>query len=288
MHKKRANNPMTIISLYILSSVILVSLISLIGLFTLSFGERVLQKSLFLLVSLATGALLGDAFIHLIPESYEKVDKITASLLVISGILLFFVLEKVLHWHHYHGKESEEGHFHDGTFVEGNGIHPVGKMVLISDGIHNFLDGVVIAASYLAGLPVGIATTIAVILHEIPQEVGDFGVLIHAGYGKSRALFLNFMTAILAVLGAIAVMILGDVAESITRFVVPIAAGGFIYIAASDLIPLLHRVTGARKSLAQFVAILIGVLAMLALAFAEHKEPVPEGYAIETTVVQEI
>lgn len=269
---------------YTFLSVVLVSFVSFAGLFTLSIKETLLHRYLFLLVSVATGALLGDAFIHLIPESYAELNVMLASVFVIVGILLFFILEKVLHWHHFHGKETEAAHFHDGKFVEGAQVLPVGKMVLISDGIHNFLDGVVIAGSYAVSLPLGIATTIAVILHEIPQEVGDFGVLLHAGYGRSRALFLNFLSALLAVLGALVVVFLGGVATSFTLWVVPVTAGGFIYIAMSDLIPELHRVTGARKSMAQFVAIMIGILAMFALAYAEQKESVPNGYVAEHVI----
>ncbi|TSC62205.1 MAG: zinc/iron permease, partial [Parcubacteria group bacterium Greene0416_14] len=159
---------MSVIDGYTFLSVITVSLISFVGVFALSLGEGLLRRYVFLLVSLATGALLGDAFIHLIPESFAGLDSTLAGILVIAGMLLFFILEKALHWHHYHGKESEETHLHDGEMVSAGELHPVGRMVLISDGVHNFMDGVIIAASYLAGFPVGIATTIAVILHEIP------------------------------------------------------------------------------------------------------------------------
>ncbi len=275
---------MSTVIIYTFLSVIVVSLISFVGLFTLSLKEDVFRRYLFLLVSLATGALLGDAFIHLIPESFTKLDATPIGLLVIGGILLFFVLEKVLHWHHFHGQETDEEHFHDGALVRGEGIHPVGKMVLVSDGIHNFLDGVIIAGSYLVALPVGIATTLAVILHEIPQEIGDFGVLINSGYSKKRALFLNFMTALLAVLGALVVVVLGGVGEFLITWVIPFTAGGFIYIASSDLIPELHRVTGVKKSVAQFVAILVGVLAMFLLTYAEIRETIPNDYALVQTL----
>lgn len=264
---------MSIVHGYTFLSVLIVSLISLIGLFTLSLGEGLLRRYLFLLVSLATGALLGDAFIHIIPESFRDLDSRLAGVLVIAGMLLFFILEKALHWHHYHGKESDEMHFHDGELASGEGLHPVGKMVLISDGVHNFMDGVIIAASYIAGLHIGIATTIAVILHEIPQEIGDFGVLLHAGYTKKRALFLNFVTALLAVLGAFIVVLVGGVIDPVISWIVPISAGGFIYIAASDLIPELHRVKGGKKSIAQFCAIVLGVLAMIFLLYVESREP---------------
>lgn len=275
---------MQTIIIYTFLSVIAVSLVSFAGLFTLALQESLLRRYVFVLVSLATGALLGDSFIHLIPESFTELDATFAGLLVICGMLVFFILEKVLHWHHFHGQETDEEHFHDGSYVRGGGIHHVGKMVLVSDGIHNFLDGVIIAGSYFVALPVGLATTIAVILHEIPQEVGDFGVLIHSGYSKKRALYLNFLTAMLSILGALAVVFLGGVGESLIVWVIPFTAGGFIYIASSDLIPELHRVTGVKKSIAQFVAILIGILAMFLLTYAEYKEPVPDSYALEQTL----
>src|SRR3989338_9218766 len=161
---------MTTIYLYTFASVIVVSLISFVGVFSLSFKEEALRKYIFLFISIAVGALLGDAFIHLIPEALEDSANTTlTSTLVISGILFFFILEKIMHWHH-HGEDKEENH-----------IHPMGKLVLFSDGVHNFIDGIIIGASFLVSVPVGLATTIAVILHEIPQEVGDFAVLIHSG-----------------------------------------------------------------------------------------------------------
>src|SRR3989338_5519222 len=152
---------MITIYIYTFGSVVAVSLISFAGIFTLSLKEEVLRKYIFIFISIAVGALLGDAFIHLIPESFEESSStILTSVLVISGILFFFVLEKFLHWHH-HGEDKEDSY-----------IHPVGKLVLFSDGIHNFIDGIIIGASFLVSVPVGLATTTAVILHEIPQEIG--------------------------------------------------------------------------------------------------------------------
>lgn len=250
---------MTTAILYSLLSVLGISLVSLIGVFTLSMNDRWLKASVFALVSLAVGALLGDAFIHLIPEAYEtSTDVLLTSLSILAGILIFFILEKVLHWHHHHGyEESEEA------------VHPVGKLVLVSDGVHNFIDGIIIGAAYLVSLPVGIATTIAVILHEIPQEIGDFGVLIHSGYSKMRALWLNFLSALLAVAGAVLALFLGEASETFTTYLLPVAAGGFIYIAMSDLIPELHKTKRVRHSTIQFLAILVGIGAMILLLALE-------------------
>jgi zinc and cadmium transporter len=242
--------------IYSLASVVVVSLISLIGLFTLSFNAKILRKYVFLLVSLAAGALLGDAFIHLIPESINMFEASTAGLFVIIGMLIFFVLEQIFQWHHFHG--DEKGH-----------IHPIGRMILVSDGVHNFLDGVIIAASYMVSIEIGFATTLAVALHEIPQEIGDFGVLLNAGYTKIRAIFLNLLSALLAVLGAVFVFILGSFASTIVAFIVPIAAGGFIYIAAADLFPELHKTKKVLHSFAQLIVVILGIGAMLLLLVLE-------------------
>lgn len=249
---------MTSIYLYTFASVVAVSLVSFIGIFTLSLREEILRKYIFLFISLAVGALLGDALIHLIPEALEaSTNTTTTSILIIMGILFFFALEKFLHWHH-HGEDQEEP-----------SIHPVGKLVLVSDGVHNFLDGIIIAASFLVSIPVGLATTIAVILHEIPQEVGDFAVLLHSGYTKKDALKLNFLSALFAIAGAVVMFTLGKTAEISSTWFLPIAAGGFIYIAVADLIPELHKTKEAKYSLLQIVAILLGVFAMVALTYLE-------------------
>ena len=247
------------VSLYALVSVIIVSLVSLFGVFTLSLREQLLKKYIFLLVSLAVGALLGDAFIHLIPKAFEIIPNAThLSITIIAGILIFFVLEKVLHWHHHH------------TETEGKEcIHPMGHMILVSDGVHNFIDGLIIGVSYLVSIEVGIATTIAIILHEIPQEIGDFGILIHSGYTTAKALWLNFLSALIAVLGTIIALVVGGKSEVLTSWLIPLAAGGFIYIAMSDLIPEMHKTKRLRDSVLQLITVVIGVLAMVLLLAVE-------------------
>ena len=164
-------------------SVVVVSLISLIGIFTISFNTAFLKKCVFVLISLAVGALFGDAVIHLLPEAFESgFDSALISFSVLLGIVVFFILEKVLHWHHHQG--DEEGHRGE-VLVEQDGnqrIKPLGYLVLASDGVHNLIDGIIIGASYLISIEVGLATTIAVILHEIPQEMrADADTGIHGG-----------------------------------------------------------------------------------------------------------
>lgn len=239
--------------LYTFVSILVVSVISLIGVFFLPS-----RKYIFLFISLAVGALLGDAFIHLIPEAFEKSSNTTVTgALTIMGILLFFILEKFLHWHH-HGEDANDNH-----------IHPIGKLIFFSDSVHNFLDGIIIAASFIVSIPVGIATTIAVILHEIPQEIGDFAILLHSGYTRRRALVLNFLSALTAFVGALAFFAFGTLAESLVEYSLPLAAGGFIYIALTDLIPELHKTKQAKHSFYQLAAVLSGVFAMIALTFLD-------------------
>jgi len=243
---------------YVLTSVLIISLISFIGALTLLLKRDLLNRSIFILVSLAVGALLGDVFIHIIPETYEEMSNPTIiSFLIIGGILVFFILEKVLHWHH-HTLEHAEEH-----------THPLGKMVLLGDGVHNFIDGLIVASSYMVSVEVGVATTIAVILHEIPQEIGNFGVLIHAGYKTTKALLYNFLSALTAFLGAIVALIFGSAIDSFALWLLPITAGGFIYIALSDLIPELHKGKRFDQGITQVIAIIVGVACMAVLLTLE-------------------
>lgn len=256
---------MTYDVLYTLGSVVLVSAIAFVGIFSISLNERRIHNVVLLLVALAVGALLGDAFIHLIPEAFEHGESVEAvSLLIIVGMLIFFALEKLFSWHH---GQHEKGHGHTHHLREST--EPLGRLILVSDGLHNLMDGMIIASSYSVGVEVGVATTIAVILHEIPQEVGDFGVLLHAGYTRMRALFLNFLSGLLAVVGAVVVLLVGEVASSFAVTLLPVAAGSFIYIASSDLTPELHKEKNIGETVLQFIAILIGIVAMYGLLFLE-------------------
>jgi len=153
--------------------------------------------------------------------------------------------------------------------VSSHHIHPFAYMNLVGDALHNFIDGLVIAASYLVSIPVGIATTSAVLLHEIPQEIGDFGVMLHGGLSRTKALVLNFLTALTAVLGVIIGLLLNNFIDNIQLFVIPIAIGGFIYIAGSDLIPELHKETDIKRSIIQIITFILGVLIMLSLLLLE-------------------
>jgi zinc and cadmium transporter len=238
--------------IYILGSTILISLISLIGIFTLHIKENLLDKVLHLLISLSAGALLGGAFLHLIPESIEKFQSDFVFLLILLGFILFFFIEKVLHWRHCHDGKCE--------------VHTFAYMNLVGDAIHNFLDGLIIASSFLINTSLGVSTTIAVLFHEVPQELGDFGVLIHGGIKKTKAILFNFLTATTAILGGIIGYLFSN-AESTITILLPIAAGGFIYISASDLIPEIRKELEFKKYASSFVVFLLGILIMYGLTF---------------------
>lgn len=239
---------------YSITAVVIVSLISLVGIFSLALNRKRLERILLFLVSFAVGGLLGDVFLHLLPEVSEEIGfNLGSSLAILGGLLVFFVLEKFIAWRHCHVFTSEEH------------PHPVVLLNLIGDGVHNFFDGAIIAGSFLASIPLGIATSLAVIFHEIPQEIGDFGILIHGGLPVKKALAFNFLSSIAAILGAILVLLFGLKTLGLEKFLLPFTAGGFIYIAGSDLIPELHKETNPTKSLVQFGGIVLGIAVMLAL-----------------------
>ncbi len=254
--------------LYSILSVILVSLLSLLGVILLFLKDHWLKKAVFVLISLSVGSLFGDVFIHLLPEAFKTASPIYISLSILFGIIVFFILEKFIHWHHSHGDDVVESfHEHEGDHCEK--VQSVGYMVLFGDGVHNFIDGVIIAASFMASWEVGLATTIAVVLHEIPQELGHFAVLIHSGFTKGKALLYNFYSALTAVLGAVITLIFTNNIQTSIPYLLALAAGGFVYIAGSDLVPQLHKKTGAKESIIQLISILVGVGLMLSLLMLE-------------------
>jgi zinc and cadmium transporter len=233
--------------------VVLVSLFSLAGLVLFRLRGLAARYVIVALVSFSSGTLFGDAFIHLLPESVEKHGfSISISLFVLAGIAASFVVEKFIHWRHEHSSSPER-------------IEAFAYMNLLGDAVHNFIDGIVITAAYLLDIRVGLATTIAVLLHEIPQEMSDFGVLIHGGFSRNKALLYNFVTAGIALLGLGVTVALSQTAEQLVWVLPPFAAGGFIYIAGADLIPQLHKEKGPKSALMQLFFFLLGIGAMLAL-----------------------
>jgi zinc and cadmium transporter len=245
---------------YAILSVTAISLISLIAIFALYLKEENLKKFLTYMVSFSTGALFGGAFFHLLPEITNNIGFTPlVSTYVLSGVLFSFVVEKFVHWRHCHNPK----HIHEK-------VHTFAYMNLFGDGIHNFIDGLIIGASYLINIPTGIATTIAVILHEIPQEIGDFGVLLQGGFNRKKALFFNFLTALTALVGVIIALIIGSYSEHMTVFLVPFAAGSFIYIAGADLIPELHKEKNTRKSFWQLISLILGILVIASMLLMPH------------------
>lgn len=251
---------------YILVSVIIVSLVSLVGVFTLVLRPKLLSKLLFILVSFAAGAMLGAAFLDLLPEAIEHVEEAGGNaegifFYVLAGIVIFFVLETFLYWYHCHSGKCER-HANISGRHDGGHHHikmPFTYLNLVGDGVHNFLDGVIIATSYLVSIPLGIVTSLAVVFHEIPQEIGDFGILIYGGFTRWQALAYNFLSAITAIAGAVLAYYFATTVENFTQWMVPFAAGGFIYIAAVDLLPELHQTINFRKATLQLFFFLLGI-----------------------------
>ena len=233
---------------YILLATFVVSLISFVGVICLALKENILNKILLILIGLSAGALMGGAFLHLLPEAVEKSSGLDVYLFVLIGFILFFLIEKVLHWRHCHKGECD--------------VHTFQYMNLVGDSIHNFIDGMIMAASFVVSVPLGITTTIAISTHEIPQEIGDFGVLLYGGFSKRRAIMLNFVVALTAVLGGIVGYFVSSLIDNIVVFILPFAAGGFIYIAATDLVPEIRKELDMKKYMATLVVFICGILIM--------------------------
>jgi len=231
-------------------------LISFVGAFTLAFKEATLKKILFVLVAFSAGTMIGGSLFHLLPESFEALghDIDLAMLIFIAGFSIFFMVERFLHWHHCHSGNKCK-------------VHAYSYMVLFGDGIHNFIDGLVIAAAFLTDFRLGVAASIAIIGHEIPQEIGDFAVLLHGEMKKRKALIYNFVSQLTAVAGGV-VGFLDQ--EHLSAVMLPFAAGGFMYIAASDLVPELHKEPQLRRAALAFAFFLFGVLLMLAIKTIVH------------------
>jgi zinc and cadmium transporter len=239
---------------YSIISVIIISLVSLVGIFFLTMNDNTFGKITFCLVGFSIGALFGDTFIHIFPEIAENGGfGVFSALSVLSGIVAFYILEMLINWQHCHIPTSEAH------------PHPVAYTNLIGDGFHNFIDGMIVAGSFLVDTKLGLATTLAVILHEIPTEMGHFSIFIHAGFGKMKALKYNFLSALTAILGAVVTLVIGREMLALTDFLLPFTAGGFIYIAGSDLIPELHKECDKKRSLIQLMSILAGVGLMMLL-----------------------
>ncbi|KYK29031.1 hypothetical protein AYK20_06155 [Thermoplasmatales archaeon SG8-52-1] len=242
--------------IYILITTFLIALIAFIGIFTLALKDKVLNKILLVLVSLSAGALMGGAFLHLLPEAVEEAEGtgLNVFIFVLVGFLLFFIIEKGLHWRHCHKGKCD--------------VHTFHYMNLIGDSIHNFIDGLIISAGFISSIELGITTVIAIGAHEIPQEIGDFGVLIYGGFKKKKAIALNFAIALTIVFGGFVGYFISSTINQAVVFLLPFAAGGFIYIAATDLVPEIKKEIDIKKSMATILVFICGILIMWLIKLA--------------------
>jgi len=243
--------------LYPLISVIIISLISVVAAIPLMLKRKVSKHTLLFLLSISVGVLLSTVFIDFIPEALEHGDSLTIALYIMFGFIAMFVLEKFVHYHH--NKKCED---HDCGHSHAYNLAPIN---LIGDGIHNFIDGLVIAGSYAVNVTLGIAATISIIFHEIPQEIADFGVLLYSGLSRKKALLFNFLSAVTAIVGVILGIFLVGRIDGFTDFIIPFAAGNFIYIAATNLTPQLHRHCKFKETILHIFAIILGIAIIVLL-----------------------
>ena len=237
--------------LWIIGSSILMCVLALVGVTTLSLTDKALHRLLLPLVALSAGSLLGGAFFHMIPESLEKIGKdTTVYMYVVGGFAFFLLLEQLLHWHHCHREDT-------------HCVKPQTYLILIGDGIHNFIGGIAVAGTFLIDIRLGISTWLAAAAHEVPQEIGDFGVLVHGGWSRKKALLLNFLSASTFLLGGLFTYIFSF--SDWIYYLIPFAAGNFIYIGASDLIPEVNKHESFSRNILHFCCFCIGILVLLVL-----------------------
>lgn len=239
----------------ILVATILVSLVSLAGASFLYMQEETMRRASVFLVAFASGCLVGAAFFHLVPEAVALGGEGAFAVLVV-GVLSFFVLEKFLCWRHCHDAKCE--------------VHSFTYLNLIGDGIHNFLDGIIIAAGFVASRELGMITTAVVIFHEVPQELGEFGVLIYGGFSRKRALALNLLSGLTAVLGGVVGYLFVVHVGRVQPLLLAFAAGAFIYIALADLVPELHQQRRPRESIVQLGLMLVGAVLLWGARYLTH------------------
>jgi zinc and cadmium transporter len=238
------------IALISLASVLSVSVLSFLGIFLFLLDKKFIQKILLYVVSFSTGALLGDVFFHMLPDMAEKPEFFSQAMqIILTGILFSFAMEKFIHWRHCHVLPEEDHDHH----------HALGYMSLAGESMHNFVDGIVIAVSFLVSMQVGISTTIAIALHEIPHEIGNVAVLLHSGFTMKKAFFYNLLSAATGIVGAALVLTVSSAFSSLEMYLLPFAAGNLFYIAGSDLIPELHKQTRLSEGIIQLITMVCGM-----------------------------
>jgi zinc and cadmium transporter len=265
--------------------ILIISLLSLVGVFMISLREKTLDKILFILVAFATGTILATALFELIPESLHHLEELNSGvwniaesvlfILVIVGFVVFFILERFIYWFHGHAHEKENQLVCYDTLTEGMGeiiekrenIKNFALLNLVGDGLHNFLDGIIIMVAFLSGFGNGIIVTLAVLFHELPQEVGDFGILIYGGFSRKRALLFNFGSALVALIGGLFAYLLSEMVELFNFFFLAFSGGGFLYLASAELMPELLKEKNLKKSIIQALVFLCGVILIITLVF---------------------
>jgi zinc and cadmium transporter len=241
---------------WIIGSGVLMSTIALVGAVTIALGERTRERLILPLVAFSAGSLLGGAFLHMIPEAIERSDEDPSVYLwVLIGFTAFFALEQFLHWHHWHEDALEHK-------------SPLTHLMVIGDSLHNFLGGVAVAGAFIVEVPLGITTWIVAAAHEVPQELGKYGVLLHGGWSKGKALLVSVASSLTFLVGgtfAYAVSVQVDVS-----FLVPFAAGNFLYIAASDLVPEVNKHHRIGINVLHFVSFAAGIALLMAIKGAAN------------------
>ncbi|MCL6471445.1 MAG: ZIP family metal transporter [Firmicutes bacterium] len=242
---------------YIFIACFIISLLALVGFFSLLLARESLNKIITNLVSFAAGALIGGAFFHLLPESIVQGGPTFP--MVVTGIAIFFAIETFL-YAAYHRHTGHMTHRHDSR----HHIRPVGILSLIGDGVHNIIDGIIVASSFLVSIDLGIVTALAAALHEIPQEIGDFAILIYSGYSRTKALILNYIAALTIFVGAIGFYIFSELVTGLVKYTIPFAAGGFIYIAMVDLLGEIREMGTLSQKVLQFLIFVSGIVLLWA------------------------
>ena len=263
--------------------IIIIGSLSLLGAVMISIREKTLDKILFILIAFATGTILASALFDLIPESLHHLEELNAEgatitesslfIFVIFGFVMFFIIERFIYWFHGHAHEKDDqlvcyAGIDDGggmSINRGNKIKSFALLNLIGDGLHNFLDGVIIMVAFMSGTRNGIIVTLAVLFHEFPQEIGDFGILIYGGFSKKKALFFNFLSGMVALLGGLLAFVLSDVLELFNFFFLAFSGGGFLYIASAELMPELLKQKDLKKSIIQALIFLSGLILIMSL-----------------------
>ncbi len=266
--------------------ILIISFFSLIGVFMISLRDKTLDKILFILIAFATGTILATALFDLIPESLHHLEELNAGgagiaenllfTVVIFGFIIFFIIERFIYWFHGHAHETDNQLVCYDTFAEGtdkavnrgNKIKSFALLNLVGDGLHNLLDGIIIMVAFLSGIGNGIIVTLAVLFHEIPQEIGDFGILVYGGFSKKKALLFNFGSALVALLGGLIAFLLVDAIELFNFFFLAFSGGGFLYIASTELMPEMLEEKDLKKSIIQALVFLSGIIIIMALVIA--------------------